>query len=828
MRRLTTTRQRLLLLTACSVASGMVFSTRVWAQTAPAADAGATSDTYAIHIAKVKKLYKELLLKEKNVTAAVSEISHDQIKAEGVQGSIQSLLKQTPSVNEYQQNIGQGVPVLTVRGVRNSQLAQTLDDIPLQDLLSGGQGSFLNNNIGSPITLGQISGSTIYPGVAPPDKSGFATIGGTIAYRTKRPTSDPYVEVFGGYGSFNTSNLGFELNSGDIGTQGPNAPKVLLRYSHTYTDGYIDYTNGRYDDMLFAADKPYDDGLSKLTATVIYNRGDAYLETSPLPVPLTQANSQTFNFPKSTTYNRQNDTYLTAILGVEQYINPSLVASAKAFYIHTESDQTNFINPSINPGAYNPAEPYGVDGQALAQFYSTSNFGPGNTFYKPGLFTYNPAAVFGTTYAGISSTQTNNHTTTVGFTPKLNIFLPHNNITFGGLFAKETGAGSQYLYGSDPMPEIPGYNSFALGGGSQRTIYTAFLSDRIDLMNNKLHIEPGVSITGVYSSSKVPLSYFNPSYKLANFGRVAEPYLGVSYNLPYDTTVYASYGKGARFAPVADYSKGSAGSSTAAPNPEIVHAYQLGLRYDTPRLYLNADVYYQKVTSAFSFFTNYNTGLSSYINVGVEQFRGVEGSAKYRLTPAIELFGNASYNQANYLNSFAASVTPFQGQFGYAFKGNPVASIPDWLANFGATYNKGPYSLRVAGQYTGQQTTTFDYAPTNAAYIPGTAQPASGFPGIQYALTTSPDTSFKLPAFLTLNVLAEYKVPVHFERIKEVTLSLDVKNLLGLKYYEHFYNVYQQIAGPSTGATPYLATSPYAAAFYGPPRSVFLSVSAKF
>jgi iron complex outermembrane receptor protein len=838
-----TRRKRILLITACSVASGMVFSARVWAQSAPAPiiipttpDTGngpiipggaATPVDQAVHIAKIKKFYKELLLKEKNVAAAVSHIDKKQIDSVAVAGSIQSLLKQTPSVNEYQQNLGQSVPVLTVRGVRNSQLAQTLDGIPLQDLLSGGQGAFLNNNVGSPVTLGQISGTTVYPGVAPPNEQGFATIGGTIAYETKKPSATPSAELFGGYGSFDTSNYGFELNTGAYKNQ-VDGVRALLRYSQTYTAGYTDNTNSRYGDMLFAFDKPYDEGLSHITGTVIYNRGNGYVLTSPLPVALLNQYGPSFNFPKSTTYNRQNDSYLTAILGDETYINPHLIVSGKLFYIHNTTNQTNYLTPAINPSVFNPALPYGVDGQSLAQFYTASNFGPGNTFYKPGLFTYNPGAVFGQAYAGLAATQTDNHTTTVGFTPRLNIFLPHNNITVGALFAKETSAGSEYIYGTDPMPEIAGYNSFGLGGGAQRTVYTAFLSDKIELLDNKLHIEPGISLTGVYSSVKSPLSYFNPSYKLANYGSTAEPYLGVSYDFPHNIVAYASYGKGARFAPTTDYSLGSAGSTTAAPGPEIVHAYEAGLRYDTARLYLNADIYYQKVNDAFSFYTNYNTGLSSYINVGEQQFRGVEASGKFRVTPEIELFGNGSYNQANYLNSYSASVTPFQGQFGYAFKGDPVTSVPKWLGNFGVEYDHGPFSARFAGQYTGQQYTTFDYSPTDAAYIPGTAQPASGFPGIQYALTTSPNKTFLLPGFLTLNVLLKYNVPIHYGSMKKLTLSLNVRNLLGLNYYSHFYNVYQQISGPASGATPYLATTPYASAFYGPPRTIFASVSAKF
>ncbi len=844
MRRMTTTRQRLLLLTACSVASGMVFSTRVWAQTAVSADAGATSDTYAIHIAKVKKLYKELLLKEKNVAAAVSEISPKQIEAEGVQaGSIQSLLKQTPSVNEYQQNAGQGVPVLTIRGARYSQLAETLDGtIPLQDILSGAQGGFLNNNIGSPVTLGQIGSSTVYPGVAPPNKQGFATVGGTIAYETKKPTADPYMKLFAGYGSFNSSHAGFEINTGDIGTPGPNAPRVLLRYGQAYTSGFPDNNNIRSGEMLFSALKPYNDGLSHLSAVVIYNRADGYLVTAPLPVPLINANSYSYNFPKSLTYTRQDNTYLTAYVGDETYINPHLIVSGKLFYQNSTSDFTSFQNPSTI--AFNPNFPYQVTFQV--PYFAYGDLGPGSVYQVPGYFSYNPTATFGNYLAGESAEYNTGGTKEIGFTPTAHFFYPHNNITIGGLFVKETTtSGASFVYGSDPMPQTIGYNSIAFGGGSQRTVSQVYLQDRIDLLNNKLHIEPGVNITGVYSSTYVPFSGPHSSatdpngqYKLQNFGKQADPYLGISYDLPDDFIAYASYGKGARYAPLSDYSLGIAGSSTQAPKPEVVHLYEAGIRYDTPRLYLNADIFYQKITSAFSFYTNYQTGFSSYANTGGYQYRGYEASGKFRVTPDLQLFGNFSYNEANYLDSYYALVTPFQGQFGYVFRGEPLSSVPDFLGNFGVQYDHGPYSARLSGQYTGQQFITFDFSPqlpanpeiappnpnstlalATTTYYPtaqgNLAQSIAGLPNIQH---------FKLPAYLLMNLLLSYDMPIHGYRIHNLKFTLNIKNLLGLHYYQHYFLAPAEI--PQNGG--FALTPTYASAYVGPPRAFYFDVSAKF
>jgi Outer membrane receptor proteins, mostly Fe transport len=862
-------RHRIILLTACSVASGMVFSARVWAQTAPAPvivpDTGAgpiipggpaTPEAQAVHIAKIKKYYRELLLKEKNVSTAVSHIDKKQIESTGTQqGSIQSLLKQTPSVNEYQQNIGQGVPVLTVRGVRNSQLASTLNGlIPLQDLLSGGQGAFLNNNLGSPITLGQLESTTLYPGVAPPDKQGFATIGGTIAYESKKPTAKPYAEIFGGIGSFDSSNAGFEINTGDIG-QGIDAPRAILRYNQSYTYGFPDGNSIRSGDMYFQVEKPYDEGLSHMSATVIYNRADGYITTAPLPVPLQQANSYSYNFPHSLTYTRENNKYLTAILHDETYINPHLILEGSLFYLRQPSTFTSYQNP--NTIAYNPAFPYQVTFQV--PYFADGPVGPGTGFYyNPPFFTYNPLATFGSYTAGESAEVNIGGTQTIGFSPRANIFLPHNDITVGGLFTKSMAlGGASYVYGSDPMPQIIGYNSIGFGGGSQRTIYTVFAQDKINLFHNKLHIEPGIQLTGVYSSAIAAFSYSqadintgltsNPTgnYKLQNYGKQADPYLGVTYDFPDNFVGYAEYGKGARYAPIDDYTLGTANSlgissTTSAPKPEVVHAYTAGIRYDTPDFYLNLDTFYQKVTAQFSFYTNYQTGVSNYSNTGASAYHGYEMSTKYRLTNDIELFGNASYTQAQYLNNFFASVTPFQGQFGYAFKGEPLAGVPNWLGNFGVEYDHGPFSARLSASYTGQQFITYDFAPQ----LPDNPEIAPPSPNSSLALATTPyyavpqsvlgnklsgfgpiPQNFKLPSYFLANVYLSYKLPMHgYEHLQYLKFSLNVQNLLGLHYYQHYFLAPAEL--PLNGG--FALTPTYASSYVGIPRSIFFNVTARF
>ncbi len=808
-----------------------------------AAGTNATSDLGAgpvagndVAIDTVQKTYRELLLKEQNVPSAVSEVGQAQIQQTGALGSVQSLLKQTPSVNSYQLGVGQNTPELTVRGVRYSELSTTLNGIPINDLLSGGQGGFLTNNVGNPVDITQLSSVNVYPGTAPVDVAGFGTNGGTIAYETLKPTDKPYTELTAGIGSFDYDHFGFTENTGSIPyTDGL---KLLLKYDQSENSGYIANTDGKYRNMLFSADKPYFDGTSHVTLDVIYNTGKASLPpSSGVPTDLIALYGYTYNYGKNQTFFNENDDYITAILGDETYINDHLIVGGKFFYVGTNDTTESYVNPSIIYQSY-PHQPnfqvpfyvYGPLGPTSVNIGTTFRGGATGAYYKPGVFTYDPLSVQPGGVAGTDATNVDSYiagedaevsrtgTNTYGFAPKANIFLPYNNITIGGLFAKEV-EGTPITFVGGPSADINqqlGYNSLngGLGSGSaERTIIQGYVQDRIDLFNNKLHFEPGAAWEGVLTTNNVPYTALpaegQQGYDLQAFDKAFEPYIGLSYDLPFHTTAYASYGRSASFPQITDYSLGTSGS-TNAPHNTLVHAYEGGLRYDTPRLLLNVDYFYQKTTSAIGFYANYLTNQFFYSNIGSNQYRGVEMNGQYRITPHLQVFATGSFNQADYLNNYSASVTPFQDQFGYAFKDTPLSSIPNWLANFGFDYENGPWSVRVNDQYTGEQFTTSNISVTNPN------------PLLEAATTTN--ENYKLPEFNTVNFLGSYTMPLTGYGLgptKSVKFTINAQNIFNTHYYAYRYLFNYSYAGVYRDT--YDTT-----ALIGPPASVIFDATLRF
>ena len=856
------------------------------------------------------------LLREKNSPSAVTELGTAQIAATGVSGSPATLLRQAPSVFVYQQGLGDNAPELTVRGLRGLEIATTLDGVPTQDLEAPGA-FYLANNIGGVFTLGQISSVSIYPGVAYPNKSTFGTIGGTIAYDSKRPTSDFYFDVTGGVGSFGTYTEGFELNSGAIDSPlgtGDNAARVLLNYKNFQTQGFIDGTPNRENEMEFAFDKPYDDGLSKFQATVLYNTGDGLIENEPVPLPYLNKNGLFSNYPTNLVSAKEDNDFLTVILKNDTYVNDYLTLGLTTFYLHNDNSLDTYGNINIFPPTggsgiltVNGASPFinNPAGFGLAN----GDYGPGGPFYAP-AYPYNPAltAPAGSKYCpaavvakfggyanspcGLNSQLSVGQSDTYGVQPRAVILLPEvygiaNSISVGGLFAKETSPLNQnYLGVTANVPQtaanLSGYLPQGFNGGTERTIFQGYIQDKIDMLDNTLHLTPGGTVEGTFSSYRggevfgstlATDTAFGP-FKSHLWDREYLPFFNISYDfdkiLPpaAGLQAYGSIGNSALFAPVGDFGPDTIGNP---PHASIVHLYEGGLKYNTSNLLLSVDYFYQKVDRDFGFFSFQSgpqNGLAEYSGTGQREFKGEEGAATWQVTPNWQLFGNFSHLKATYLTNGFAFDTVAEDQYGTEYKGNPVSGVPDWLANFGVDYShksmfmdNDSVNVRFSGTYTGHQFTTYDLngeayltspnfvplAPLN--FKPGSCAPVSSVPvpiesSCAYTrynqvtgATVTNTSGGGISPFAIFNLDISYVLPTpYLPALKKVTFDLNIQNLFDQHYFQYFYsqispgNCGTITSGPLKGAAAnnYSCTPQFEDGIPGQPFSAFFTVTARF
>jgi iron complex outermembrane receptor protein len=487
----------------------------------------------------------------------------------------------------------------------------------------------------------------------------------------------------------------------------------------------------------------------------------------------------------------------------------------------------------------------------LYQFFGCVGAG---TNFSDQDFTYDPVAAFGSCAAGESDSAEAAHDNTIGITPKLTLFPDdHNTIVIGGLLAKQTSGSALYLYGNDEAAqhEEDGVDSFTLGGGTARTIFSAYAQDTIRLLDNKLQITPGVKVDAAYTDNIQQTVYgedtltVNGVNKFQNYTKIGGYYLGASYNLPDNFILYGSLGKGSLFAPTNNYSGGLASGipgGTDVPTPEIVHLFEGGLRYDTPRLLLNLDYYYQAIADGFSFYEDFAQDTQFYGNTVGYLFRGVEGNGKFLITPNFSVFGNFAFDKAEYTKTGPASVTLTQDQFGEAFSGTPLSNVPDWTGLVGAEYDYGPLSLYATGQYTGREYTTYDINaapygntctlnsnpstvvtcdPTSYDKTTETLIPANVLDG-----ATATNTNILNPANFLVNLLFTYKIPVHAPLLKSLTADLNIQNLFDTHYYSYTFSSENPVNGVYDPNLP--GGQPYNEAFEGQPRSFTVDLIAKF
>ncbi len=879
------------------------------------------------------------LLKEKNSPSAVTELGARQISAVGIGGSPSTLLRQAPSVYVYQQGLGDNAPELTIRGVRGLETAATLDGVPIQDLLAPG-GFYLEDNIGGKVTLNEISGASIYPGVAYPDNNTFGTIGGTIAYQSKRPGNDYAVDLTGTIGSFGTYREGFAVNSGALDSalgSGDNALRLLVNYQNVQNEGFIDFTGSRENEMEFALDKPYDDGLSKFQATVIYNQASGLIENEPVPLPYLQKYGLFGNYPDNLIFARQHNNDLSIILKDDDSVNDTLQVGLTAFYLlddnelETYGDIGLFVPAGATPPG--PLAKYLVGGAAPfvnnpAGFVDGGLFGPpmpppygyygggyGGVFYGSAN-RYNPYVLYpaGSKYcpnslvnqyggAGFAPCGLNDFihggdSDTYGIQPHVIVTPPDiagigNIIKFGALIAKETTPNEEAYLGGAPQSDGVANETVQPSGGFFRTIALAYIQDKIDLLGNTLHVTPGLTIEGTASglrSNDVFDSRQSPAYgpngafsglgcaciidrygplKAAKWDRDYLPFAGISYDL--DTllpklagfSVYGSAASSALFSPVLDFVPNAA---APAPNASIVHMYEAGVKYDRPTLLLSADYFYQKIDRDFGYFSFQSgplAGESDYSGYGRRETKGVEASATWQATPQLQFFANASHLLAKYLTTGFSYDTVAEDQYGFSVKGTPVTGVPDWLSTFGVDYTRkgalvdgDSLDLRVTGQYTGHQYTTYDLGPNDYVHLtnfPGlvpldyagcTGQ--AGNPGClaygrygQVTGATTYDPHGGIEPFVIFGLDARYQLPTpQLPAVKSVTFDLNAQNLFDKFYWQYFY---RQISPAQCGHFPvgsgpfgglprssYSCTPQFADGIPGQPFSVFVTITARF
>nr|NDU42032.1 TonB-dependent receptor plug domain-containing protein [Acidithiobacillus ferrianus] len=406
----------------------------------------------------------------------------------------------------------------TYQGFNSDQIGVNLDGVPLINTFRGGTNGQGGDHALTPIGMGQFSGVSVYSGANTPSETGINALGATLNYKPRMPTSKFYTEISGSGGLYSggvgdSASGGFSVNSGTLPYTGT---KLYANYYYSPFHSFINHVFSINNNYYFAALQPYNHGMSQLSLITIYNHEIAQ-QPSTVPLPLLQKYDRSFQWAPNIWNNHTTTSSYTSILGWKSILNRHMLAKAKFFITQNNNDRTAYANAAYKGGYDGYPLP-----TALKSYANPSTTGrPSNT--------YNPTALFGSSYNGTQYQRYIDNFGNAGLMPSLIFLLPGNTLTLGGLYMFSKDHSAEYWYGAPAVPMIDGYNG-AWDEHDTRSYGDVFLQDRISLFKHRLIVTPGVKYYLVDTTCNDTAGYY---YKyggsVSNTFNYWEPSFGASF-----------------------------------------------------------------------------------------------------------------------------------------------------------------------------------------------------------------------------------------------------------------------------------------------------------
>ena len=735
-------------------------------------------------LSKVEIIARELTLTRIPMQAAFSEsvIGPSAIRFASPMLDVQGLLERTPSIN-VRTPAANGVRTnITFRAFSSGQFSETFDGVPINDPFNGGTTNSASTRNNIPLTLNDINSVNIYRGINNPAVTSYNSLGGTIAFEPRDPTADANAQVTMGGGSFSTWFYGLTANTGAIG-----GVRSMVSIDHNSSSGWQANSGNRNTNLYYAGVLPYDEGDGEVYAYAIYNQNKGFTPHT-IPLPLIQQYGYNYGWPLDWTNSYNKDHGGTYIVGDRMRVNDLLSFNVRVYARNVDYNRVSYANPNFIQSATQP--------------YFLPNT-PGNyAFWLPDP-SYDPAAAFGSDLAGNAYHTYMYSTQQYGFMPHFTLNLPDNEVKFGGDWSHTKLHSAEYWYGSNPMPLVTGYND-AWDEHDARSLGSLFAQDTIRLFGGQVHVTPGLKYIFARTTDFDNIGFFYPiSGTVSDSEHYTSPTLGLNWRPMRHVSVYAAWGKTAKFPGIASYYDNvgqfnASGQPVVVPlhvTPEYVRDLEAGVRYEAHGFEGAVNVYRENFANTFIQVTDPTTQVTTTSNGGSSRYEGIELDLQDSFDTAFgafSVFGNISQNKAFFTSSFtvanAAGTAAIAGQS--VVSGQPLAGVPQHLANLGVGWKWHTWRANLSEHYAGSQ-----YVNEYNAGIP------------------SAET---IPSYAVMNLTLRDTLHIGQGMLKNVQLALHVDNVLNRHYYTFGY-----------GDTTY-SGMPFVRAIYEEPRAYFGSATIDF
>lgn len=534
------------------------------------------------------------------------------------------VIQMTPGVYSFSPNgPALGDTKTYFRGFQDGDYSITFDGIPFQDTNSPTHHSwafFPSQFIGGAVVdRSPGSAATIGP----------ANFGGSINLLSRNLEPQQRTSVTGSYGTWNTSLIGVEHETGQIGADG--SSNLLFNVHEMKSDGYQTFNKQKRD----AVSLKYQFAITDNTALTLFG---SYIDL--------HANTPNTKGPTRAQVAKFGDNYLMS----------------------NDPKQANYYGYNF----YHVTTDFEYLGL-------TSNLGNGWKLDDK-LYTYayhNQQNYNGTTI------------TTTSATDKLNAYRTHGNLLRlsqeSGVGTLRTGLWSEYAdtnryqIPSDPRTWIdavlPNFHE-----KFKTTTLQPFVEYEFNVTND-LKITPGIK----YAAYRQDFTQFADNGKtVGNLGGAPSishaatysatlPSLDLHYKLQPNWSAYAQYAVGDEIPPTNVFDVKNA-KVTVLPAAIKTKTFQIGTVWKSDRFTLDVDAYHIKFDNAYSSSTDISGNTTFFAN-GTSVSQGVEAESNIILGGGFNLYINGTYGSAKYSN------------------GLWVASAPSDTETLGLSYEQGAWNM---------------------------------------------------------------------------------------------------------------------------------------
>ncbi len=624
--------------------------------------------------------------------------------------------------------IGGGDSKIQFRGFSDGSFNMTWDGIPFNDSNDPTHHSWA-------YFPGEFIGGVVIdrsPGSAA--TFGPASYGGTIGLQSQDPTANKGVRVYGSYGSFSTSTVGAQVNTGRLGDDG--ATSMVFNAQRFKTDGAL--THDSLERTSFSG-KLAHAVSADTTMTFFASFNQMYSDTGNTTTGTRAEQAQYGNNylndtdPSKTNYYKYNNYNLSTDMEyfqVASKLSDTWTVDNKLFtyaYSNTQHYASSLTTPATglpDGTTYGPkgsaalpfAGPCAAPGASLITATCSNGIIKLNQYRTLGdILRFTKDSSWGQTRLGawLTQTETNRH----GFYANVTDYQTYSNAYANTSYNQKFTSYQTQAYVEHEFHPL---STVAVTPGLKFSRFTHDVTD---------YPAQNTGLTSNYEFQK-------------NYNDTL-PSLDARWRPMKNLTVYAQYTTGVVIPSTGNYDVKLQQPSGVVATPPTVpaqhdRAYQIGSVWKTDRYTVDVDVYQIKFDNFYSTSGTYDTTTNTYpiINNGAVIYKGAEAEFTYVIGSGFSTYANASTNSAKRTLD-QTSISP-----------SGTTGIPSNTEALGLFWQDKGWAIGLVGKRIGSQ----------------------------YITTNAPQGASLNPYYLT-NAYVNYRLANISPTLKAVTLRAGVNNI---------------------------------------------------